>query len=103
MCAPTDVVFIDGCQFGGVIDRSRKLFLPWNALDLAFTYDGIYIKPDDMKERHDRIFNLPEPAQRKSLSRMADLRYYKLHNGNILDTKTMTVLNREVLLHLLQT
>ncbi len=110
MYTPTDVVFIDGCQSGGAIDRSRRLFLPWDALDWAFVRGGVEISPEDIKERHDRTFQTPEPAKERfepanSTNNPAvtktTQRYYKLHCGNVIDIETKTILNREALLKIL--
>ena len=104
MCAPTDVVFIDGCQSGGAIDRSSRLFLPWDALDWAFVCGGVEISPEDIKERHDRTFKRPEPVKGKPIliSRKAENRYYQLTSGDIIDLNTKTILYREGLLKLMQ-
>ena len=110
MCVSTDNVFIDGCQFGGVIDRSTRLFLSWDDLDLAFRCSGVSVSPEDIKERHDRTFNLPEPVKEQfepasstnnPVTTKATQRYYKLHCGNVIDIETKTILNRDTLLKIL--
>ncbi len=42
-----------------------------------------------------------QPAKITTLSRPAENRYYKLHNGDILDIQTKTILSRDVLKQLL--
>ncbi len=42
-----------------------------------------------------------QPAKSKALSSVADKRYYKLHNGDILDLNTKTILDRDSLKALL--
>ncbi len=100
MCAPTDVVFIDGCQLGGVIDRSTGLFLPWDDLDLAFRIGGTKIGPEDLKERHDRTFKRPEPVK-STVSNVNKRKYLKLYNGDIYCVESNTILDRHSLEELL--
>ncbi len=100
MSAPTDVVFIDGCQFGGVINLNTRMFLSWDDLDLAFTYHGIKIGPEDLKERHDRTFNRPEPVK-SVLCGINKRKYLKLYNGDIYCVESNTILNRHSLEELL--
>lgn len=124
MCVSTDSIFIDGSQFGGLVDCQARLFLPWYLLDPIIKTHGLKIGPEDLKERHDRIFEPVKskqektdcpvcrpirgrpssryrPAKNDSLARKADRRYYKLASGNILDIESKTILNREALKALL--
>ena len=108
MCAPTDVIFIDGCQSGGIIDRQSRRFLSWNRLENALHSTGIVLPPENVKERHDRTFRLSESRYQTykntvpGISRPNTARYLKLHSGNIIDTETNTVIDREALLQLMK-
>ena len=100
MIAPTDVVFIDGCQSGGIIDRSRKLLLSWDDLDLAFDFYGNDVPPANIKERHDRTFNQPEPVK-STVSNVNKRKYLKLYNGDVYCVESNTILDRHSLEELL--
>ncbi|KKK48791.1 hypothetical protein LCGC14_3141570, partial [marine sediment metagenome] len=110
MCAPTDVVFIDGCQSGGIVDRQSRRFLSWNRLENALHSTGIVLTPENVKERHDRTFRLSEsrkvcdithcvdykketiscgrceyryqPAKSTVLVTPTEKRYFRLYNGD---------------------
>ncbi|KKL26838.1 hypothetical protein LCGC14_2391270, partial [marine sediment metagenome] len=103
----TDSCFIDGAQFGGLVDRPSSRLMSWSFIESFFNRKaGSHIFPHEMKERIDRTFNVPssgqyQPVKITVLSREAEKRYYKLHNGDILDLDTKTILDRQLLRTLL--
>ena len=107
MCCKTDSCFIDGAQFGGLVDRPSGRLMPWSFIVKYFSrISGMKLTPEDLQERIDRTFNVPsqgryQPVIIKVLTSKADKRYYKLRNGNILDLDTKTILDRTGLTALL--
>ena len=107
MCCKTDSCFIDGAQFGGLVDRPLGRLMPWDFIMGYFSRAaGTKLTPGDLQERIDRTFNVPssgqyQPVKITVLSREAEKRYYKLHNGDILDLDTKTILDRQLLRTLL--
>jgi len=107
MCCKTDSCFIDGAQFGGLVDRPLGRLMPWSFIEIYFRLlRGKKLTPEDLQERIDRTFDVSsqgryQPVEIKVLTSKADKRYYKLHNGNILDLDTKTILDRTGLTALL--
>ena len=108
MCVKTDSCFIDGAQFGGLVDRPSSRMMPWSHITEYFNRkDGALLLPNDLQERIDRTFKSQyQPAKRQSqpakLRTKADKRYYRLYDGNILDTESKTILNRDVLIAIME-
>ncbi|KKL82975.1 hypothetical protein LCGC14_1979330 [marine sediment metagenome] len=109
MCCKTDSCFIDGSQFGGLVDRPSSRLMPWSFIMEYFRRDGgTKLTPMNLYDRRNRTFNGPfegryQPAKIQSIPAIekATQRYYKLHCGNVLDTETGTILNRDALLEIL--
>ena len=122
MCCKTDSCFIDGAQFGGLVDRPLGRLMPWDFIMGYFSNaGGKKLTPEDLQERIDRTFNVPvdcpvcrpirgrsrgryEPVKNKQIhiSTKAKNRYYKLDDGNIIDIETKTILLKQGLLELMQ-
>ena len=108
MCCKTDACFVDGAQWGGLVDRPSSRLMPWSFIADYFRAAGPTLTSEDMQERIDRTFGLSQdryrPAKIKTIkvALKADCRYYKLFDGNILDLQTKTILIRSGLLKMME-
>lgn len=113
MCCKTDSLFIDGAQFGGLVDRTQSRLMPWSFIADYFSTDaGRKLSSTDLHQRIKRVFGgevqgryqpaskKPESAQ-KILGNKCESRYYTLESGDIIDTETRTILSRKALLDIL--
>ena len=107
MCCKTDSCFIDGAQFGGLVDRPSGRLMPWSFITTYFQKkEGVSLSPGDLHERIGRTFNVPslgryQPVE-STVSSVNKRKYLKLYNGDIYCVETNTVLNRHTLLELME-
>ncbi len=126
MCSRTDQYFVDGAQFGGLVDQQSCQLMPWEFIQKYFSLicNNDKLSVDDIKERIDRTFSLPsqdrkdcpicrpirgrpqsryQPAQIKPFKVATPNmeRYLKLHNGDIYDVDSNSILNRKALYDIL--
>ncbi|HEC65187.1 MAG TPA: hypothetical protein ENI23_07835, partial [bacterium] len=60
MCCKTDSCFIDGAQFGGLVDHPSGRLMPWSFIEIYFRLlRGKKLTPEDLQERIDRTFDVP--------------------------------------------
>ena len=103
MCSETDQVFIDGAQGGGLVDRGCGRLMPWEFILEYFDMGGVDLSTTEVRERHDRAMQPAKPNKGRSFKYAVPntKRYLKLHNGDIYDVDSNTVLNRLELLTML--
>ena len=113
MCCKTDSCFIDGAQFGGLVDRPSGRLMPWEFIMGYFSRGaGDKLTPGGLQERIDRTFANykrgtmnPESRYRQvkcTVSSANNRKYLKLYNGDIYCVETNTILNRHTLLELME-
>lgn len=61
MCCKTDACFIDGAQFGGLVDRPSGQMMPWHFITEYFNKkEGAVLSRNDVQERMNRTFGLSQ-------------------------------------------